>query len=288
MVKASTSLLLLLVLAVLVAPPCSCSTTPITGFSILNPDVTITHSQAARLDFFTIDSTSLGASVNYIIVEVTIAPTDMAIIIVSGGALPMLCYEFDANPLVTQNGDGTLQQPCAHGYNMNQYLRGTGKYSVIIGITSVSYTQLRLGFFLSSLGVSYQLKVRGRYSLAPNDVCPFNCSTSASTSANCVDRACVCATGRIDYDCSALAKAIVTDPISLALSPSSISYSYFLPSTSASSIGSVRSMLVFIEVTDSSNPVTVYATSESLDPKVILPTAAVNFKTYTIKKSMVV
>lgn len=134
----------------------------------------------------------------------------------------MLCYEFDGSPIVSLNADNSLLQQCSHGYNMNQYMRGSGRYSVIVNLTGVSvasYSTLTFGVFINFLSVPYQLKVRAKYSTAPNDICPFNCLQASSNASNCVKKQCICgANDKIDYDCSATAfKITESDSYSLPI-----------------------------------------------------------------------
>lgn len=103
----------------------------------------------------------------------------------------MLCYEFDGAPIVSLKADNSLLQQCSYGYNMNQYVRGSGRYSVIVNLAGVSvssYTQLTFGVFINFLNVPYKLKVRARYSTATNDICPFDCLQGTSNASNCVNK----------------------------------------------------------------------------------------------------
>lgn len=63
----------------------------------------------------------------------------------------MLCYEFDNSPVVSQDTFGRLTTPCANGYDLNQYTRATGKYSVLVQTKGIaSYTYIKFGVFMNT------------------------------------------------------------------------------------------------------------------------------------------
>lgn len=109
------------------------------------------------------DSATLS-TLEYVLVELTIDEVTMNSLIIDGRALPMLCFAFEVNPTVTQNSDGSLKSPCVNGYNLNEYSRGTGTYSVIVPTSNVSYSQLIFGVFMDSLSSTFTLHIRGKFS----------------------------------------------------------------------------------------------------------------------------
>lgn len=83
--------------------------------------------------------------------------------------------------------------------------------------------------------VSYTVRARGKFSSSLIDICPFNCGVSAS-SANCLNKNCVCAEGWLDYDCSVSAQRVKNDIINVNVPiDGSLSYFYFLSETLVSS-----------------------------------------------------